>query len=496
MNILNNQSKKQRKRIKRKNNEAIYAIKHADSSQNIVLDHIRSPLKKMTSIWKIVACFIICNLVIINLLNYWQPINHNNVKEIYDLQQRAIISAYDLHQYFSEFKEKPDEKAYNMMQKTVELNSRLDSIRKLDATFSAPTIKTLNKNIEKIIANIPSIKLFREGLDADFRLIASVKYQIISQLDSLEKNTSDNILAVKSLYLTANKIEELLNGLRNNNWTSNQFVSDFQANVEVLGLDLEQYNSEIFQQEPYGKILTSIERVFADINSFMPTIYKLSVITYELQDAERNQATLLKEIQGHEINFIDNLDDRTIIIATIGLSTLLLLLLVILFRVTDSVKNVYTSYRKKQEVLFLSHETAKTHSDNKMNKHDSAEIDSLVEHSSKIKNNNITQLLHDENYKKYLNNFFLIKEKVTTDAYMLITHIDKIEKNYRQNRELPEFALEAVSKRIYKIIDQTRLMDQNLKLFHGRDLEAILEDIKYHHNEVKSSSDKSKEPVS
>lgn len=393
------------------------------------IDNLSKAISKSTSLWRILAVFMVINLVIINIINYWQPFNHKDVSEIYIKQQKAIFSAYDLHKYLTDFKKDPDQNAYHLVQKTVTLNNSLSDINKIDRSFDITAVNNLNDNVESITSGLPSIKLFNENLDRNFRKVAALKYQIITSLDSINKNddNNDNISAIKNLYITVNKLEDLLQKLKYNFWTSKKIAVDFQNNLEGIGLDLEQYESSIMNTEKNTELLNSLKQIFNDIGNIMPTIFNLTNIARELEAAESNQEKILQLIKSNKIDYLDKVDDKLIVIITIVILNFILLCLVITTKVLDKVRNIYTHHRTKREIQYLTHDSESNTSLSSKEQKDKVSTDDAI----------LTINWHD-NHKDLISNILKLKDSLTvnnikiTSCINQLGKIDKTDDNFEQ----------------------------------------------------------------
>jgi hypothetical protein len=428
--------------------------KRLKSSSSIALDSLNKPIIKNTALWKIMISFATISLILVNLLNYWQPVNHNDVKQSYDKQQSVILSAYTLQDYISKFKANPEQHAFNVIQQTVALDGQVRNINDRNNQYMRASAKKLNTNIEKIMEGIPSIKLFQENIDIASRKITTLKYHI---LDSIDAN---KLSLVKSLLVTADKIEELVQKLKFDHWSSTNLVENYQKSIEDIGLEIEQFNSLIVLDEvdsKYEGIINTMSEVFNELSSLMPAILSLSEVTSQFSEAKQNQENIVNDIKQHEVPYINNIDDKTIIVVTILLTNILLFVLIFIAKLTEKTRNIYNNLKTKKEIYYLSHDKSKVvNSDVKSIPANKSEMISETAKISQGKQINIDSLLK-------------IKERILNDCYILQDNVDKIDKylskhanNIAKQDQLPSHILIILHKISNNILDHAILLDRNL----------------------------------
>lgn len=433
-------------------------------NKTINIANITKPIVKATSLWRVFVSFAITSLIIVNIINFWQPVNHNNLKSIYEYQQKTILSAYELRDSYNNFKYHPDQTAFSLIQKMVIFNNHVNGLKQVASDFNIDLMEKLNANIEKITSEIPSIKLFQENIDKLYRAIKKIKYDIISNI-----NTSSNENGHKSLYPTAVKIEELLQQFKFDNWSNNININGIQDNIENLSLDIEQIKiNQLEEESNYNAIITSIQDVFNEITLLMPAILKLSLVNTELLAADKNQDQLVKSISDYKINYMDNINDQNIIIFTIIMSNLLLFIIVLLAKTSEKTKTIYSNYKAKQDIYFLSHDTIEKNNVNPIKQpynnisvynDDKATNDSQVEHNNK----RLRQLLVERaNDKLILEQIRDKKQNLITNCYTLLNVVDQVKSNLKQDENVSSYSMVTISKIAFQIMDQALLLEKNI----------------------------------
>ncbi|MBP9722183.1 MAG: hypothetical protein KBD64_03375, partial [Gammaproteobacteria bacterium] len=195
------------------------------------------------SIWKILAAFVVVNLVVINFINYLQPNSNLRLKNN-EQKKNATMAAYDLQNSLNQFKVNPDSYAYLLIQKSVELTSFVNNIE-----ISNSNIKTdaqnLSQNIEQLVAKIPSLKLFQQQVEKILRVNKNLKQINLENLENLENSKVttkifNTINFTKNLLLTEEKIDNILQILKYNYWLSEDLITKYQNNIEEIGLEIDQ----------------------------------------------------------------------------------------------------------------------------------------------------------------------------------------------------------------------------------------------------------------
>ena len=120
------------------------------------------------------------------------------------------------------------------------------------------------------------------------------------------------------MFLTSEKIEDLLQKLKSNHWTAADLIDNYQKSVEDIGLEIEQHSSyKSLDQDgqQYLNIVNSMEGVFNDLNSLMPSILNLSEISSELIKAEHHQNAIIKDIK----EIVESLNQKGINMDTLSM---------------------------------------------------------------------------------------------------------------------------------------------------------------------------------
>ena len=433
-------------------------VQEIEKTPDLRISKFNKRILKNFSLWRLMATFAIVNLVIVNIINYWQPINHPELKNRYDRQQKIILSLYDLQNYFNEFKNNPDQKAYNLIQQTVNLNYDVDKINNQNSDVTSHAEK-LNTNIEKIIDSIPLIKLLQQNLDKLNRSIKSVKFQIFDDFDKIKPELR------KNLFITADKIEDVLARLKFNQTSELNLIDIYQKNIEDIGFDIEQLNNIIDSKDSNDKsdnITRNLSNIFDDLSNLMPSIVTLSDTNMALLAARNFQNELINSFKAKSDNYIDQIDDKTIIIITILLSNLLLLSIITFVKLSEKTKRLYSNYKNKNEVYYLSHVPDENSQNNELLENsDGLEVNvsELTATKNTLKNDN-SVTSEDLNH---------LKQAIINDCYILQNNLDKIDKFYtnyqgqiHEDHKIPTHILLILYKISNNLLDKAIILDKKL----------------------------------
>ena len=341
------------------------------------------------SIWQIFGGFIIANLIIINIINYWQPINNKGILVQYNQTQNAMLSAYDLQRYFNEFKTNPDNNAYIIIQKSVKLANSIEQLENNSETQLNTTAVSLNQNIEQISKKVPSLRGYQQQIDKILKINKTLKQLNLDNLDTIKSNPifainnniSNNIrmqrrtdtnhiaglfLLTKNLITTEDKIDNLLQTLKHDYWLTDSSVAKYQNIIEEIGLEIEQINTYIESGNLTANVNTSIiianlNELFNGLNQLMPMLLELTDTNTKLNMAEKYLNTVIADLGASETALNNAMkqgnifDDKTLIILTLIGASILLSILILLAKATDKTKKVYKEYKNKQDIYLLSH---------------------------------------------------------------------------------------------------------------------------------------------
>lgn len=368
------------------------------------VDQSKISLPSSISIWKILASFVVLNLIIVNIFNFWQPFSFNSsfnnqeLKQKYQQRQTAELTAYDLQGYFNNFKNNPDSNAFVLIQKSVKLNNEIEQLQLKELAASA---NKLNKSIEEIVATIPSLKSFLAQIDKIIRINQNLKEKNLAIIDNIQdnlqynlqssvvmkKSISNNMLKniniSKNLLITEDKVDELLQNLKYNYWLPTSVVAKHQNNIEEIRLEIEQINKYIedlnnntqSKSSNIQSISANLDELFNQFNFLMPVFIEMSEASNKLNTAEQyltNIINELKAIKNTEVE-LNTISDITIVNLTLVFACLLLFSLILIAKAGEKTKNYYHDYTQKKEIYYLSHNT--TNTDNKIS---SVAADALV----------------------------------------------------------------------------------------------------------------------
>lgn len=408
------------------------------SQNNLELGNLHAAQVENISLWKVVFIFFIINLIIINIINYWQPINHKNVKDNYDKQQKAILSAYKLQHYINEFKINPDQNAFNIIQQAVSLNVDINKIKELNNNFDNQSAKNLGQNIEKIVASIPSIKIYQRNVDKAYKMVKNLKYTLISDLYNSKYDDFN-----KNLFLTTDKLESIVEQLKFEHWNSIELTNTYQKNVEDIGLEIEQHTNYVESNnlmERYKNIVNLMAEIFNELSSLMPEVFNLTEVTSQLNLVQEYQDKIITAIKDQEINYIENIDDKNIIIITILLTNFILLFIVIFVKASAKVKKTYNKIKNRKEIYYLSH--LQEDSNNL-----AAVSHKVIEAKSEVKN-------IEQDFSELVG----IQQQIINDSY-IIQHIIKSLEKEENIYALTMNQLIIINNSIQRIINNTTLFD-------------------------------------
>ena len=203
---------------------------------------------KNISIWQIFACFIVINLVIINVINYWQPLNKKDTSLKYNKTQNALVAAYDLQRYFNDFKNQPDNNSYALIKKSIKLVNDIEllgtitqSTQKIELTADT---NNLNKIFSQVATKVPSFRTYQQQVDKTIKINKDLKQANLDNLQAVKTNplfTNNTRLnrhtdasrvaeafdLTKDLSVTSDKINNLLLVLKYNFWVTEDNVAKY-----------------------------------------------------------------------------------------------------------------------------------------------------------------------------------------------------------------------------------------------------------------------------
>jgi hypothetical protein len=417
---------------------------------NLLHKHAKNTINAI-SIWKILSIFFIINLIIINLVNYWQPINHSELKTTYEQQQNAIWSAYKLQHYINEFKSNPDQNAFNIIQQAVSLSVDINKIKSTNNNANIENSKNLNTHIEKIVAGIPSIKLYHSNVDKTYKMIQNLKYNLVSDFQGRKGELNRNLFA------TADKIDNLVQKLKFDRWVSIDLINNYQKNVEDIGLEIEQYSNQIDAHnlgKQYESIINVLSEIFNDLNTLMPEVFNLGEIATEFDAVQQYQNAIITEFKQQKINYIENIDDKTLIIMTILITNLILLLIIIFAKSSLQIRKIYNNLKDRKEIYYLSHVKEE---ENINNSAISAMNYKVIQakNTTNITNDNI---IHNQ---EIISNINSIQQQIRQDTHVLQQVAIELEKN-EDLANFPKQQLNVINSNVQKILDNVKLLESSI----------------------------------
>ncbi len=348
-------------------------------------NNVNQSSDKNISIWQIFACFIIVNLIIINIVNYWQPLNKKATSLQYNQTQNALVAVYDLQRHFNDFKNQPDNNSFVLIQKSIKLINNIESLEADKKTVLSEDTVNLNKTIALISSRSPSFKVYQQQIEKILKINKDLKQENLDNLELIKNNPVTNnsrvnhqadlnrlasiFDLVKNLNVTSDKINNLVLILKYNFWLSEENVAKYQSVIEEIGLEIEQINNYIqvtnTRTNINNSLITSnLNELFNNLNLLMPMLLEFTEINTQLTVADKYLNHIIENLKVNEallltqVNEQNNIDDKTIIIFTLLGATLLLSVLIFLAKATDKTKKVYQDYKNKKEIYLLSHNKA------------------------------------------------------------------------------------------------------------------------------------------
>lgn len=321
-------------------------------------DHSLNSNSTSTSIqslspWRLLAFFVILNLILINAVNYWRPFNHDNIQQQFESKQSAIFSAYELQQSLKAFKIDPGINAFNLIQKSVAFGNSLNKYgnKYQDQAYG------LNNSIEQAVAKSASLKSLAQNVDNIIRSNKNLKQKILNNLSEFKNNDLTATIIKNSLF-TIDKIDSFLQNLKYINWNTADFATKAQENIEAIGLEIDQINNLIQTNNSdtdFSTTSDSLEQIFNELNVLMPDLLGLMDLNNKIVSIEQEQNNIINALKLHEIGYINNMDSRTIIIFTMVFANILLLGLILFIKLSAKTKVIYNDYKNKREIYYLSH---------------------------------------------------------------------------------------------------------------------------------------------
>lgn len=342
--------------------------------------------------WRLLAFFVTVNLVLINLVNYWRPFNHDNIQQQFESKQSALLAGYELQQSLKAFKNDPDVYAFNLIQKSVAFSS---SLNKYGETYQE-RVYGLNSSIEQAVAKSASLKSLVQNVDNTIRNNKNLKQKILNNLSEF-KNNDQTINIIKNALFTTDKIDSFLQGLKYIHFGSNDFAAKAQENIEAIGLEIDQINNLIDSNgigNNFSVISDSLEQTFNELNVMMPDLIGLADLNSKIMSIEQEQSKITNALKSHEIGYIYNLDSKTIIIFTMIFTNILLLGLILFIKIKAKTQVIYNDYKNKKEIYFLSHSN---NAENNQHQKDEKDEEDKSAKTNKIKKINKIEKTHKIN---------------------------------------------------------------------------------------------------
>lgn len=323
-------------------------------------------LDETTSNWKILIIFLIINFLIISGINYFYPLvssSKQDLKKFYKFhnQKLAVMDdLYDLQYSLTEFKKKPDENAYPVVQKSIKLTNTLENLDNAENIAGH-----FYQEIEQIVAKIPSLKILHQQIDKLIRINNNLKQYNLANLDHINNNYgaigNKNLIVIKELLLLGDKIELFLQNLKYNYWLSKNDVEKFQKTIEEISQEVEQLKSIIQNKSNVSiynnnyPILVNLDELFNELNSTMPMLIDLSEANTALDKTESSINSMINRVKMKRLETNNIMDEKTIIIITLLFTSILLSVLIGTAKLSKKTKKAYNNYLIKKEIFLLSH---------------------------------------------------------------------------------------------------------------------------------------------
>ncbi len=323
-------------------------------------------LDETTSNWKILISFLIINFLIISGINYFYPLVSSSKQDLqkfykFHNQKLAVMDdLYDLQYSLTEFKRKPDENAYSLVQKSIKLTNTLENLDNAENIAGH-----FYQEIEQIVAKIPSLKILHQQIDKLIRINNNLKQYNLANLDHINNNSgaigNKNLIVIKELLLLGDKIELFLQNLKYNYWLSKNDVEKFQKTIEGIGQEVEQLksiiqnNSNVSIYNNNYPILVNLDELFNELNLTMPMLIDLSEANLALVKTESFLNNMISQVKIKQLDTNSIIDEKTIIIITLLFTSILLSGLIGIAKISKKTKKAYNNYLHKKEIYLLSH---------------------------------------------------------------------------------------------------------------------------------------------